>query len=215
MITIIRHINTWDVFKMKIRTLVLASLLALTALTTTTQAASFEVYNVKVADNDTLNMRSEPNGTVRYGLPNGAQVLSNGSEKTVGNATWIQVHWNNFDGWVNKKYLVENTQLQRLGTTPSRMTHNLQCSGTEPFWDFKISPERVQGKSLATDTEYRGTILKRTATRDQKSTIIDAGRIAFLVEKTGSCSDGMSDNNYPYSVDVMLPDSTFLSGCCR
>ncbi|MEN9432738.1 MAG: hypothetical protein RLZZ422_327 [Pseudomonadota bacterium] len=200
---------------MNITPLVLTSFLALAALTTTTQAASFEVYNVNVADNDTLNLRSEPNGSILYGLPNEAQVLSNGTEKTLGANTWVQIHWNNFDGWVNKKYLTTNTSLQRLGTTTSRITNNLQCSGTEPFWNFKITPERVQGKSLATDTEYHGTILKRTATRDQKTTVIDAGRLAFLIQKTEACSDGMSDNTYPYAVDVLLPYQSFLSGCCR
>ena len=198
---------------MRLSTLVFTT--ALTLFTATVQAAPFDVYKVNASDG--LNLRAEPSASaeIRYNFPQGTQLISNGTEKIVGSATWVQVHFYNFDGWMNKKYLTPDLSLNRLGATTSKATERLQCSGTEPFWGFKFNGKTVQGDNMATDTQYRATVTKRTATRDQKTTVVEAGKLAFLIQKTGQCSDGMSDIVYPYAVQVMLPNKTFLSGCCR
>ncbi|MBK8452682.1 MAG: SH3 domain-containing protein [Thiofilum sp.] len=197
------------------RTLTLVLAAALSLVTHAAQAAPFNVYTVNASDG--LNLRAEPsaNAEIRYNFPKGTQVISNGTEKKVGSATWVQVHFYNFEGWVNKKYLTPTMNLNRLGATTSKATERLQCSGTEPFWGFKFNGKTVQGESMKDDTKYRTTVTKRSATRDQTTTVVEAGKLAFLIQKTGQCSDGMSDIVYPYAVEVMLPNKTFLSGCCR
>ncbi|WP_020559163.1 SH3 domain-containing protein [Thiofilum flexile] len=198
---------------MHLSTLITAA--ALTLLTSTVQAAPFSIYQVNASDG--LNLRDAPSASAsaQYNLPKGTQLISTGTEKVVGNSTWIAVHFNNFNGWVNKKYLTPSTNLDRLGVTASKVTEHLQCGGTEPFWSFKFNGKTVQGDNLANDTKYRATVTKRTATRDQKTSVVEAGKLAFLIQKTGQCSDGMSDTIYPYAIDVLLPNNTFLSGCCR
>jgi uncharacterized membrane protein len=36
-----------------------------------------------------------------------------------------------------------------------------------------------------------------------------------FMQKVNSCSDGMSDTSYPYSVTAVLNNSKVVSGCCK
>ncbi len=108
--------------QMKIATYVKSTLaasalvLAVSALSVTAYAESsfYQVVNVK--SNDSLNIRSGA-GTgypVISTIPfNGRTVMSTGQTQRVGRSTWVEVVWLGQIGWVNKRFLVNSSQIAR------------------------------------------------------------------------------------------------------
>ncbi|MGL5081562.1 MAG: COG3650 family protein [Microcoleaceae cyanobacterium] len=97
-----------------------------------------------------------------------------------------------------------------------------QCSGTEPFWSLTLDNSQIkferaggsiwsipkttansaQGKPADYLALYQGKV------REQ------SGRFLNVIIEQGNCSDGMSDNTYPYNVYV-LSGRELYRGCCR
>lgn len=93
----------------------------------------------------------------------------------------------------------------------------IRAFGTEPFWSADISaqgltyttPDNLEaGGSSASVTRADGAeSVKFTAT-------LDGQVLEILVTNVGDCSDGMSDNLYPWTVERTLGDDT-VQGCAE
>jgi uncharacterized membrane protein len=111
---------------------------------------------------------------------------------------------------VNASYLGYATSAEPL---PIR----LHCSGTEPFWGLELSYSRADvhfafseedfstGFSLPISPANRTNIWLRTRFDFESD---------FLVLEAQTCSDGMSERSYPYSILVKLEEN-LLGGCCE
>jgi hypothetical protein len=161
--------------------------------------------------NDVLNLRAEPDaGAALVGTlaPNasGIRVIAQSTETL----DWIQIESNGLRGWVNASYLGYFTSREPL---PIR----LHCSGTEPFWGLELSYSRADVRLAFGEEEF-------SAGFSPPISPVNRGNIwlrrrfdfetEFLVIEAQSCSDGMSERSYPYSVLVRLEEN-LLSGCCE
>jgi uncharacterized membrane protein len=96
------------------------------------------------------------------------------------------------------------------------MPSEFKCNGNEPFWGLAIDNENA---GWATPGEPEGRTLKGTFRHLDYAGIFswrgDFGEgdlVAFVTYQ--SCSDTMVDREYPYSIQVSLPDGRVLLGCC-
>jgi uncharacterized membrane protein len=95
------------------------------------------------------------------------------------------------------------------------------CGGTEPFWDLDIGPKQIQLRELGDRTMTMASRPAGTArgyTADflalyQGKVIEEEGRYMNVMIKRASCSDGMSDIDYPFEV-LVLSGTELLRGCC-
>ena len=111
----------------------------------------------------------------------------------------------NPDGWVHTRYL-------KLTAAAARLQLPISCSGTEPFWTIVINTTDSATYSEPDGAPQDFTVRDFSRAGHNASMLLDAGGKAAI--KAGSCSDGMSDNVYPYAVQLRLPDGRQLSGCC-
>jgi uncharacterized membrane protein len=122
---------------------------------------------------------------------------------------------------------------------PAYSIERMECGGTEPFWDAKLSDTQV---IFALPSGKRGTIYPAPrysaarnapfvtsvmATRGRSTLIAFAvdERLMIIADKKGGappgdlgaykayCSDGMSDRRYPFSIHLIVDGNTF-TGCC-
>ncbi len=186
--------------------MLLAAAAALFLCSAGAQAAP-SLHVVGVAANDTLNLRAQPDAkSAKTGTlapdANGITVVAVDSK----GADWVKVSKGGVSGWVNAKFLA-----YEVGT-PVRLT----CTGTEPFWSMNV------GYGFAA-MEFNGDKSKialdepeTPAARPQPWLIAVHGKPGFLLvgKPEKKCSDGMSDNTYPYSMLVRAGD-VFAEGCCK
>lgn len=97
------------------------------------------------------------------------------------------------------------------------------CHGTEPFWGLKITKSNIQFEGIGLDTTI--TIKKSEPISAhghmseyislyQGRTLENPNRFMNVIIKRSECSDGMSDETYPYSV-LVLSGNNLFNGCCR
>jgi uncharacterized membrane protein len=193
---------------MMTRLFFLIILFAATAFQAGPVAAASVTYEVTgVSTNDVLNVRSGPHATTTkvdsYGpRDSGIRIYRReGDWALVGRANADKP-----DGWVNARYLKKTMAAARLELP-------LQCLGTEPFWSLTINSTRRATYSDPETKARRYAINEfRRVGRGAQMRLGSTGRVAI---SAGTCSDGMSDNVYPYSVRATLPGGGNLSGCCR
>jgi uncharacterized membrane protein len=183
---------------------ILAMLLAL-ALPARADESLYEVTGVSAGD--ALNIRRRPSASApkvgSYGpRESGIRIYRrSGNWALVGRADP-----QNPDGWVNARYL-------KLTVATRRVPLPLQCLGTEPFWSVTI---RSRFRATYSDPETQGrnySVVNFTRIgRDARFRLAGAGRSRIEARQ---CSDGMSDNIYPYTAKIRLPDGRTLDGCCR
>ena len=214
---------------MKAGLLVAASVLVAVMATSPALAANPDltsrIYAVThVAPDDGLNLRSAPGigGSVVVVLPSNAKgVLSLGVEKKVDNSTWIQVTWAGKQGWVNKYYLREDVDTSNYNPADTTADHAevvMECGGTEPFWSVSIGEQDMRvnvldGPQYTVPVEFRQQSANNTSIAVIAGNQGTANTTAFL-QKVETCSDGMSDRNYPYSITAVLGSQQVVSGCC-
>lgn len=169
--------------------------------------AAPSLHVVGVAANDTLNLRAGPDAkAAKTGtLPPDAAGISVVAVDTKG-ADWVKIAKGTVGGWVNAKFLAYETG------APVRLT----CTGTEPFWGMNV------GYGFA-NLEFNGDKSKfavdepfTPAARPEPWLFQVHGKPGFLLvaKPADKCSDGMSDQNYPYSMLVRAGD-VFAEGCCK
>jgi uncharacterized membrane protein len=160
-----------------------------------------------IAADDVLNIRERPSASSpkigEYGPSDSGIVIyrRSGNWALVGRSTPGAA-----EGWVNSRFLTRVV-------AAARVRFPLRCLGTEPFWDLNIRSERA---ATFASPEVAGDRLAvsnvRREGRNASMRIGSGGRADITA---GSCSDGMSDNSYRYSIFLRLTDGRVFRGCCR
>lgn len=90
---------------------------------------------------------------------------------------------------------------------------NIKARGTEPFWVITVSPADGKAVLRSPDNE-QGQTFTISAPRAATSgvVLIPAGQLTLAL-RDQSCSDGMSDMRYPWSVTVTVGGDRLLRGC--
>jgi len=98
-------------------------------------------------------------------------------------------------------------------TIPAGLVPPLHALGTEPFWSVDLRDGRltitrpdhaaVSGAATLVQTAANSALWEATAAD---------GRTVRLAVTVASCSDGMSDRTYPFSVDLRVGTEA-LKGC--
>ncbi|MFM9950368.1 MAG: COG3650 family protein [Saprospiraceae bacterium] len=89
------------------------------------------------------------------------------------------------------------------------------CVGTEPFWHVKIEPDSgiIYNQMDEGITRYPYTLPRQEGAQTIFESAISGSNIKIIIE-AGQCSDGMSDEVYPYASKVEK-DKTVLTGCAK
>jgi len=160
-----------------------------------------------VADNDSLNLRAQPD-------PNSARVGTIDAHDTkieviavdTKGVDWVKVRKGTTTGWVNAKFLQYETG------APVKMT----CAGTEPFWSmsvgYGVARFEFDGKKTTVGLDEPETPAARPAPW-VFAVHGKPGQFLLAEKPEAKCSDGMSDNSYPYSMLVHTA-GVFMEGCC-
>lgn len=205
---------------------VLASALVLALSVTPVMAADMQIYTVtNVSAGGALNMRSAPgtNNSIVVKIPaDGEGIVATGEEKKVGATTWAKVYWNGKGGWVSKSYLRPD---KATGGSPapkppaSNAGVVMKCSGTEPFWGIDITESKLN-VNMSDGPQYNVPVTFRQTSANNRTIAVIAGAngpnsTQVFLQKVASCSDGMSDNSYPYAATAVLNNKQVISGCCK
>ncbi len=206
---------------------ILTVILTVAMARSATAQSSYDVRNV--ASDDVLNMRAHVDATkditsipVVGRIPwNARKLIGTGNTAQVGSSTWIELSYRGITGWVTGQFLSRIDDV-----SGSKDTDYLKCGGAEPFWSLVVrennavfeDPFVEGGKSVK-----RFRITKKTFARGRPQTFVaylatrvGKGRAFATFIRTGQCSDGMSDNIFPYElmfVDREDPKGVW-SGCC-
>lgn len=179
-----------------------------------------------VAADDVLNIRVDPDaesassGTIP---PAAKHVEGLGAPKKVGATTWQRIRYGGAVGWVNARFLKANT-----GGVPSQppapakieALTPLVCFGNEPYWSLRFGADGMAtcGSACEAPAGLRVTkvLADRSGTLDGFDLVDGEGKpwMRAVISKTGKCSDGMSDDPYPYEFTGIVESGNF-TGCCR
>jgi len=199
----------------------------------------FRVHGV--AADDVLNVRSEPDPVAALAgtIPPTAQaVIGIGMPATVGNTTWQRVRYGGVEGWVNQRFLKASAAPRSASpsgaapalapaaaasapsTAPSNSLQSIICFGDEPFWSIKFGADgsATCGEACKGPSGLRSANVSSAPNGDlQGFDLVDAKGDVFVsavTRRTGKCSDGMSDDPYPYVFSGVGKPGP-LEGCCR
>jgi len=102
--------------------------------------------------------------------------------------------------------------LQSKNRFTACMPWEFWCSGTEPFWSLQISEAEggIFFKNMGDETGQAFT-WKAPQTDGKSSWLYETEGLRITIKK-GPCSDGMSDMEYNYSVEIQRNGETFR-GC--
>ncbi len=164
-----------------------------------------------VDENDVLNIRAEPDANARLVGTLGAneenvRVTAQSAETL----DWIHIEANGARGWVNASYL-------SYANTYEPLPIRLHCSGTEPFWGLELSYSRADVSFAFNGQDFRAGFDAPISPTNRTSIWMRARfdlEAEFLLLEAETCSDGMSDLSYPYSLVAKL-DGNLPTGCCR
>ena len=192
---------------MRLLTIILASLVAATIALA---AVGYSVINVRAGD--ALNMRAQPNPSapIVLTIPHDASGILLTGRRSAGD--WVEVTYQRRRGWVNARFL-------GLASGRYEIPAYLDCNGTEPFWSISLSPGYARTDLMFAQRRYlfRITRFQQAMNRTDIAHIKGASRAASmsLIVRHESCSDGMSDTNYPYSAVALISGINTIAGCCR
>lgn len=171
---------------------------------------------VGVAQNDSLNVRAEPSagaGIVGEFAANARDIEVFGTDPS---GNWARVNVFDVSGWVAIRFL----ERQADQTVP--LPETLHCSGTEPFWSISAGTGGAIYKTMEGGISLFGHAFDAASSnRTDRFSRAFAGKSGglFVTLANETCSDGMSDRTYGWSIDAILAkngltDATMLSGCC-
>lgn len=95
----------------------------------------------------------------------------------------------------------------------------LTCGGTEPFWSLKVEGDQALYHPMVGDDEtWTLTSREKAAGRTDYEILLgvdsQGGSLSLAIQKTGQCSDGMSDFVYDKEILVTREGGEALAGCC-
>jgi uncharacterized membrane protein len=172
--------------------------------------ATYSVYGVQPGDG--LNMRARPDArsAIVQTIPADATGIAL-TGRTAGG--WAEATFRRKRGWVNARFL-------GLGSPGQyQLPAHLDCSGTEPFWSVAVTPGQARADMMFAERRYVFRINRVQSAMNRTDIMLvggarKAGQMSLVVRHE-SCSDGMSDNNYPYSAVALLSGLDMVAGCCR
>lgn len=196
-----------------------AIILSLPLATQAEMIALPELFSVSnVAQNDMLNIRSEPLATgeiIGQFSPDATniEVVAFSAD-----GQWAQVNAGEIAGWVSRRFL----ELEGSAWKEQTLPEHLACYGTEPFWslqqqDGKLSFSEPDNSDQALQLK---TVLDRGFEGDRLRALLAADETTQMsaVIQPGLCSDGMSDRNFGLNATLILENKDqqprLLSGCC-
>lgn len=167
-----------------------------------------------IAGDDILNVRSRASvDSPDIGdLSPGEQVEIVGLSE---DGRWAQIIVPEGNGWISTKFLEPVSRPQSNGGLPL----NLACTGTEPFWSLQLGPDEMATLNIADVEEQLPVPLEWSGT----SRNLGPGAYGFSgggasgVLRREQCSNGMSDQEYGWAIDIILlngASSQLYSGCC-
>ncbi len=203
----------------------LISLLFLWSAATSVVAAEPAYFRVTGVDaSDVLNIRAEPNASSQQigSFEHDAGPIEVLEVRDVNGREWGRVHYFESDGWVSMRYLAP-VNIATVANT--KLPLGLSCGGTEPFWNLVFQESEVEFSQMGTQLGTLPLQLTTTARgRNHRFAVVAADqgrRMTAFVSRGEQCSDGMSDRNYGWRIDLLIedPDNTDLAGsyegCCR
>lgn len=167
-------------------------------------AASYDVTGVEWGD--VLNIRKSPSARSAMvgAIPYDGQGVEVAGKPNKG---WVQVTYRDTRGFVLAKYLTASVADGPLPAT-------LKCHGTEPFWNAEFSAKGATFEHMSDGkTKIEIGPFEQTANRSNSWMAMGPKAAASLTRDR--CSNGMSDENFPYTVHMATPASGIVSGCCQ
>ncbi len=159
------------------------------------------VQIARVPQGDTLNVRAQPSGkSADLGdLKNGDTV-----EILTVQGNWARILWGEGNGWISLSF----TDRIKRPALASGLPVGLNCAGTEPFWSLRLLKPGV--------AYFNGASLP--ISQSGRSANSSLGYYFTAPDTTGVlyrefCSDGMSEREYGWKIDLVTPRG-MLSGCC-
>lgn len=170
------------------------------------------IYAVKdVAANDALNVRS--GASVHY--EDIGDIAHDGQIRVIGfsnDGKWAEIPWGLKTGWVSTRFL------RLVQAEPDAIPVVLQCGGTEPFWSADVSQEVILFQMMGGPETSAAVDWAAPAAGRPVDYIVGFGAGPFTgVLHREICSDGMSDNDYPWSIVLTNRSESGLrvvEGCC-
>lgn len=177
------------------------------------------LYDVTgVAAGDVLNVRAAPNtgSDIIGALAPDAKAIE--VVKTSSDAKWGLVNVGERAGWASLRFL-------RVTQDPQWPPHLVSCFGTEPFWSMRAGNMRHGlGATIsildAGDLSFLAPDWMTSANILNRASLLAKGtgsRQILAVFEARACTDGMSDQAYGISVEVVMQSTDtrqHLSGCC-
>ncbi|WP_162685512.1 SH3 domain-containing protein [Roseovarius amoyensis] len=174
------------------------------------------LYDVTgVAVHDTLNVRAGPSTRfeVLAKLPSDAAGIEVVDTDVSGE--WGLINIGEGSGWVALDYMA-----RRPGQPGDRLPNDLICSGTEPFWSFRLTPDdKATFTRDETETALPSVLTVQSENRTDRAALFADGGAVVVTAVLGRalCSDGMSDRAYGLGIDLLVTDKAEVrvySGCC-
>jgi uncharacterized membrane protein len=178
-----------------------------------------------VAAGDVLNIRAEadPGAPVVDSLAPDARPVEVLETITKGGSEWGRVLAGDGNGWVAMRFL-EPVEVPVLAGTD--LPEGLSCGGTEPFWGLRITSAGglvfapMEGPETALPLEKATNAIGRNT---RFAVLARSGAVSAraLLARFESCSDGMSDREFGWRIDLLLEkpgDANYpqlYEGCCR
>lgn len=208
---------------MRLVAIITAMALALPIMAYAAEPGFYRVTGV--AAGDVLNIRPEPGGggdPLGEFAP-GAAPIEVLEVQSAGGSEWGRVLASDANGWVAMKFL-EPFEVARIEGTA--IPDGLVCMGTEPFWNAKVSAG--EGLRFA-DMDQNETVMPVTKAmnaigRMHRFAVLASDgktRATAILGTNESCSDGMSDRDFGWRMDLLLErdgDGEYpqlYEGCCR
>jgi uncharacterized membrane protein len=123
-----------------------------------------------------------------------------------------------------KKVMIILSVLAAFTSSGAVAAPALKCGGTEPFWSIEVKEKHITvdisgelkqnyfGLSVQEAAGMSaGTAFKIKGSRDRGAKRVE---LSVIRDSAGACSDGMSEESYPYQVLAEV-EGILLSGCCR
>jgi uncharacterized membrane protein len=184
------------------RALLLALFLAASG---SAMGASYDVKGVEWGD--VLNIRKSPSAKSAMvgAIPYDGQGVDVTGKPVKG---WVPVLYRDTKGFVLAKYLTPSQVQSGLPAT-------LKCHGTEPFWNAEFGPKGSTYEHMS-DGKTKVDIgpFEQTANRSD-SWMAMGPKSAASLTRNGRCSNGMSDETFPFTLHMSTPASGIVSGCCK
>ena len=179
-----------------------------------------------VAADDVLNVRAEPSaGADLVGAfaptETGIEVIALSAD-----GAWGRVNTGEQAGWASMAYLERQPGQTADDWTTGVAPMTLACFGTEPFWSVTLYPGEALdygGLDFGDGTPQPGgyTAVAGSASTGKRGFFgrLDAEPLGLTgIVSTELCSDGMSDRDYGFAIDLIVSDSEgdrLAAGCCR